>query len=90
MSPLTILAIAWGAVTAVLIVLLIYRSTLTMHEDDQLFLDDAESHMQKEQTELIARMNKIQPFVRLFGAASGVLILVIAGVFVWQAFNQMQ
>ena len=35
-----------------LIVLLIYRSTLTMHEDDQLFLDEANSHMQEEQTEL--------------------------------------
>jgi hypothetical protein len=88
MSPLMMLAIAWGAVTAVLVVLLIYRSTLSMHEDDQLFLNDSESHIQKEQTELIARMNKLQPFVRLFGAASGVLILVIAGVFVWQGLNQ--
>ena len=90
MTPLTIVAIVWGAVTAVLVVLLIYRSTLTMHEDDQLFLDDTRSHMQQEQTELLARMNKIQPFLRLFGAASGVLILVMAGIFVWQAFNTMQ
>lgn len=87
MSPLMILAIAWGAVTAILVVLLIYRSTLSMHEDDQLFLTDSESHIQKEQTELIARMNKLQPFVRLFGAASGLLILVIAGVFVWQGLQ---
>ena len=90
MTPLSIVAMVWGAVTAVLVVLLIYRSTLTMHEDDQLFLDDTRSHMQQEQTELLARMNKIQPFVRLFGAASGVLILVMAGLFVWQAFNTMQ
>ena len=34
------------AVTVVLIVLLIYRSTLTMHEDNQLFLEDSSSHMQ--------------------------------------------
>ena len=89
MSPLTILAIVWGVVTAVLVVLLIYRSTLTMHEADQLFLDDAESHMQKEQTELLARMHRIQPVVRLFGAASGLLILVMAGWFVWDVFNHM-
>jgi len=90
MSPLTIVAIIWGAVTAVLVVLLIYRSTLTMHEDDQLFLSETQSHMQQEQTELLARMAKVQPFLRLFGAASGVLILVMAGLFVWQAFNTMQ
>jgi hypothetical protein len=89
MSPLVILAIVWGVVTAVLVVLLIYRSTLTMHEADQLFLDDAESHMQKEQTELLERMHKLQPMVRLFGAASGLLILVMAGWFVWDVFNRM-
>ena len=90
MSLLQMLLIAWGVLTTILIVLLIYRSTLTMHEDDQLFLDDAESHMQKEQTELITRVNKITPIVRAFGALSGVLILVIAGLWIWQGLNQMQ
>ena len=89
MTPLTILAIVWGVVTAVLVVLLIYRSTLTLHEADQLFLDEAESHMQKEQTELLAKMHRLQPMVRLFGAASGFLILVIAGWFVWDIFNRL-
>ena len=89
MSPLMMLLIAWGGITVVLIILLIYRSTLSMHEDDQLFLDDASTHMQLEQQELIGRMNKIQPFVRLFGIASGLLIVVIAGLWIWQGFNQM-
>jgi uncharacterized membrane protein len=40
MSTLQMLLIVWGVLTVVLILLLIYRSTLTMHEDDQLFLDD--------------------------------------------------
>jgi len=83
------LLIAWGGITVVLIVLLIYRSTLSMHEDDQLFLDDASTHMQLEQQELIGRMNKLQPFVRLFGIASGLLIVVIAGLWIWQGINQM-
>lgn len=89
MSPLMMLLVAWGGITVVLIVLLIYRSTLSMHEDDQLFLDDASTHMQLEQQELIGRMNKLQPFVRLFGIASGLLIVVIAGLWIWQGFNQM-
>jgi hypothetical protein len=53
MSLMTILGIAWGAFTAVLVLLLIYRGTLTMHEDDQLFLDTAEDHMQQEQQALL-------------------------------------
>ena len=37
MSLMT-LFIIWAVITAVLVILLIYRSTLSMHEDDQLFL----------------------------------------------------
>ncbi len=33
MSLLALLLIIWGILTTILIVLLIYRSTLTMHED---------------------------------------------------------
>jgi Tfp pilus assembly protein PilN len=88
-SPLTVLMVVWGGITLMLILLLIYRSTLTMHEDDQLFLDDAESHMQQEQAELLGRMNKIQPFVKILGFASGLLIVVIAGLWIWQGINQM-
>jgi hypothetical protein len=88
MSLIQWLLIAWGVMTGVLILLLIYKSTLTMHEDDQLFLDDSESHMQAEQTELLARMNKITPLVRLFGALSVLLIVAIAGIALWQRMNE--
>ncbi len=90
MSHLTWLLIAWGALTAVLIVLLIYKSTLSMREDDQLFLDESESHMEQEQLEILRRMNKLTPLVRIFGAASGVLILVIAGIWIYNGFTQVQ
>jgi hypothetical protein len=90
MSPLNWMLIVWGALTAVLIVLLIYRSTLTMHEDDQLFLDESESHIQQEQMEILAKVNKINPMVKVLGAASGVMILVIAGLFVYQGLTNVQ
>ncbi|HYL16860.1 MAG TPA: hypothetical protein VEV41_27760 [Terriglobales bacterium] len=90
MSPLVGMLIVWGVLTAILIILLIYRSTLTMQEDDQLYLSDSESHMQKEQTEILTKVNKLNPFVRWLGAASGVLILVIAGIFIYQQMTVMQ
>jgi hypothetical protein len=77
----------WGVVTAVLVILLIYRSTLTMQEDDQLFLGESESHMEKEQIEIMAKVNKITPVVKGVGAASGVLLLVIAGLAVYQGLQ---
>jgi Tfp pilus assembly protein PilN len=56
---LTVVAVVLGAFAIGLIVLLIYKSTLTMHRDDQLFLDDASSHMHEEQTELLAKINRL-------------------------------
>jgi hypothetical protein len=82
------LLILWAGLTTVLVVLLIYRSTLNMHEDDQLFLDDANAHMAKEQEELLVKMNKLQPWVRIMGACSAVLIVIIAGLAVYSRINQ--
>jgi hypothetical protein len=88
MSTLTMLLIVWGILTVVLILLLIYRSTLSMHQDEQLFLDESSKNLREEQEQVQARMQKVTPWVRVLGAASAVLILVIAGMAVWQRINQ--
>jgi len=84
------LAVVWGIFTVGLIILLIYRSTLTMHEEESLYLDDASAHMQKEQTELITKVNRLTVPVWVFGAGSGVLLLVLAGMFIYQGLNAVQ
>jgi len=90
MSPLVWMLTVWGVLTTILVILLIYRSTLTMHEDDQLFLDESESHMEKEQVQLMQKVDRINPFVKWLGAASGLLILVIAGVALYQQLTVIQ
>ena len=89
-STLTNLLIVWGVLTAVLVILLIYRSTLAMREDDQLFLNDSESHMQIEQQQVIAKLNKVNLPVRILGGASGLLILVIAGLWIYEGLSRVQ
>jgi len=81
------LLVSWGVLTGVLILLLIYRSTLTMHEDDSIFLNDTESQMHKDQMEVLVKMRKITPIVKVLSALSGAMILVIAGLFVYQGLN---
>ena len=90
MSPMMMLLIAWGVLTAILVVLLIYRSTLTMHEDDQLFLNESDTHMQLEQTEILAKVQRITPLVKILGAISGVMIIAIVGMFVYQGLTTVQ
>jgi beta-lactamase regulating signal transducer with metallopeptidase domain len=89
MGMLMLPLVLWGVITAVLIVLLIYRSTLSMHEDEQLFLSESESQMQKDHIEVMQKLNKITPIVKWLGAASGVLILIIGGVALYQQLSQM-
>ena len=86
-GPLLYLLIIWGVVTAVFLALIAWRSVLSSHEDDQIFLDSAEEHMAKEQRELVAKINMLSRPLLASGIASGVLLLLIAGIFVYQGLK---
>jgi len=90
MSLIEIVGGIFGLFAVCLVVLLIYRSTLTMHEDDQLFLDDANSHMQEEQTELLVKVNRLTLPVRVFGIGSGVFLLAFVAMLIYQKLNEVQ
>ena len=90
MTPIEIVGGIFGLFAVGLIVLLIYKSTLTMHEDDQLFLDDANSHMQEEQTELLTRVNKLTVPMRVFSIGSGVFLLAFLAMLIYQKLNEVQ
>lgn len=87
---LTVVSVVFGIFAIGLVVLLIYKSTLTMHEDDQLFLDDANSHLQEEQTELLVKVNRLTVPVWVFGIGSGVFALVLLGLWISQKLSEMQ
>ena len=89
MEPMSILMSVWAVLTAVLAVLLIYRSALSMHEDDQLFLNSSESQLEQDQRQVMARMNRVRPLVNVLGASSGLLVLMMAGLWVWRGWTRM-
>jgi len=85
-SVLNTVLVAWGVVTGILAVLLIYRSTISMKEEDQLFLDSAESNLQKEQEEVRSRLERLRPYTAILGVTSGLLLVASAGLWVYQQF----
>ena len=87
---LTVVTVIFGVFAVGLIVLLIYKSTLTMHEDDQLFLDDHNSHMQEEQTELLVKVNRLTVPMWVFSIGSGVFLLVLVAMVIYQKLNEVQ
>ena len=87
---LTIVAVIFGIFAAGLIILLIYKSTLTMQRDDQLFLDGASSHMHTEQTDLLAKVNRLTIPTRVFGIGSGVFLMLLAAMWFYEKLNAAQ
>jgi hypothetical protein len=81
------LLIAWGVVTGVLICLLIYRGTLETREGDQIFLDAAQESMANEQRAIVARIEALSRPIMLLIVVSGALLVVVAGIWLWQGFK---
>jgi hypothetical protein len=86
-GPIFYLLVAWGIVTAVFLALLIWRNLLESHEDDQLFLDGAQEHIAKEQRALVARINTLSRPIMMSGVTAGVLLLVIAGLWLYEGLK---
>jgi hypothetical protein len=61
-----------------------------MHEDSQLCLSDSDAHMQQEQLIVMHRVDRINPLLWGIGSLSGVLILVIAGLALYQQMSLVQ
>jgi beta-lactamase regulating signal transducer with metallopeptidase domain len=78
-----ILLTSWGLITAVLIVLLIYRATLSSKEDDQIFIDVAEQHHFQEQQVIIAKMSRLTKPILALAVTSAILLLTSAGLWVY-------
>ena len=74
----------WGIVTVVLIGLVIYRATVGIHEEDQLFLDRAETALESDQLKTLARIRSLDPIIKGLAIASGCLLLVIAAVWLYR------
>ena len=77
--------IVWGTLATALLGLLMYRGNLTRYEEDQLFLSDSNGMEQREQAEILFKVNKIEPVIRLFSGFTGLITVVIMGFYVYDA-----
>ena len=73
-GTVTALLVVEIALTAIVLVMWMWRSFLDMKEDDHLMLDDAESHLQREQAVIRAKVNSLSRFIKV----CAVMWLVVA------------
>jgi hypothetical protein len=90
MSAIPVMLIIWGVVAACFLALLAYRGQLTRYEEDQLFLGESETHEQQEQNEIIRKVNKIGPAIRVLGFAAAAMTISIVGVFTYDAWQRLR
>lgn len=81
LSLLTGLLIAWAVVTSVLVLLMIYRGIIGMHQGDQVFLSAGTSGFEKENADAEARIGHLRPYILAGTILSAVL--AVATVVVW-------
>jgi len=56
-ATLSYLLITWGTITAVLLALVIYGNTLSIREDDEIYLNRTEDHMMAAEQRVLITKN---------------------------------
>jgi hypothetical protein len=90
MTIVPMMWVIWSALVVLMAALYIYRSNLTKDEEDQIFLDDSFSHERAAQAAIVAKVNKIQPVLRVSLWLVGVATLFVIGYYVVDFVNQFK
>lgn len=90
MSIVIVMWAVWGVLVLITGGLFIYRSSLTKDEEDQIFLDDSFQHEQVNQAAIVAKVNKVQPILRLSIWLVGLATLFVIGYYIIDIINQFK
>jgi hypothetical protein len=89
LSAIPTMIIIWAVVTVAFLLLLAYRSQITRYEEDQLFLNGSNSNEENEQHEIVRKINRLSPYVRLLGGAASLATISIVGLWMYDAWQRL-
>ena len=87
MHVISVLWIVWAVFAVCLLSMLLYRGTITRYEDDQLFLDDISARQHEENDAIIRKLDKMQPYLKVFTGVTSVLTAAIDGIYALDAIK---
>ena len=89
--PMSLLGtlIAWALVTVVLLVVVAYRGVLGKDETDRIYVSQTQSRLAMQQQEVIARVSRLDQFVKGLLCASGALLVTCLAIWVWTSFSNL-
>jgi hypothetical protein len=83
-SFLNLIWIAWGVVTTVFVVLMIWKSVAGVPEDNFVTLDAAQRRPASQHQAIVARAERLARLAKYCGYASLGLLLISGGVWVYR------
>lgn len=81
------LVVVEAALTAAVVLMFLYRGMLDMREEDHIILGNAEAHLAREQDSIRRKVTSLSRYLKVIGIAWGVLLFVIAGLWVVEGLN---
>jgi len=91
MSAIPALLLIWAVIAACFLALLAYKGQLTRYEEDQLFLNaEDETHEQRQQIEIVRKVKKLEPFVRVLGVAAAFMTVCIVSIYTYDAWQHLK
>ncbi len=88
-SAVPVMLIVWAVLTACFVALLTYRGQLTRYEQERLFLTNINPTGEREQSEIVKRINQVQPYVRAFGVLATVVTVSIVALWTADAWKTL-
>ena len=82
--------IVWGVLVVITGALLLYRARLQGNEIDQVSLDDTFAKENAENEALAAKVNKIQPAIRVMTWLLTIATLIVIGYWAWDFVQQIK
>ncbi len=90
MTMVPLMWAVWSALVLVLAALYLYRSRLERDEEDQIFLDDSFEHERSAQAAIVARVNKIQPVLRVSMILASIATVFVIGYYIMDIVNRLK
>jgi hypothetical protein len=79
----------WAAVVVIFAALSVYRSSLSRDEADQVFLDDSFEQEKLAQEAIIAKINKVQPLIRIASWAVAACSVFVVGYYILDIYKKL-
>ena len=89
MTFVPIMWTVWGVIVASMLLLHVYRSSLEKDEDDQIFLDDSFEQERTAQSLIVAKVQKLEPALRVMKWLALAMTLVIIVYYIRDILAQL-